>query len=119
MANNLGNNTKSTAPPKIYLKNGVLSSFVLFPPTAVEVSPEIIRLKIKKSTSNDQIPSFFLKTAADAIAPYLDFLADYMFSNGIFPDILKFAKVIPIYKSGTKSQVQNYRPIASRSLSFF
>ena len=35
-----------------------------------------------------------------------------MFTNGVFPDSLKIAKVVPIYKSGLKSQVQNYRPIA-------
>ena len=85
---------------------------MLFPPTAVEVSQEIIRLKIRKSTSHDQTPSFFLKTASDVIAPYLVLLVDYMFTDGIFLDKLKITKIVPIYKSGTKSQVQNCRPIA-------
>jgi len=32
--------------------------------------------------------------------------------NGIFPDKLKLAKVIPIFKSGAKDIASNYRPIS-------
>ena len=32
--------------------------------------------------------------------------------NGIFPEQLKFAKVCPIHKSGSKTDVANYRPIS-------
>ena len=112
IGNNLINNIKSASKPTSFLKNRVPSSFVLFSTTAVEISQEITRLKVKKSTNYDEIPSFFLKTAANVIAPYLALLIDFMFTNGVFPDSLKIAKVVPIYKSGLKSQVQNYRPIA-------
>ena len=112
IGNNLTNNIKSASKPTSFFKNRVPSSFVLFSTTAVETSQEITRLKVKKSTSYDEIPSFFLKTAANVIAPYLALLIDFMFTNEVFPDSLKIAKVVPIYKSGSKSQVQNYRPIA-------
>ena len=46
------------------------------------------------------------------ISPYLSFLMDFMFSNGLFPSILKLAKVIPIFKSGEKQAVNKYRPIS-------
>ena len=32
--------------------------------------------------------------------------------SGIFPDELKIARVIPLYKSGDKSDITNYRPIS-------
>ena len=32
--------------------------------------------------------------------------------SGVFPDILKIARVIPLYKDGNKSDVSNYRPIS-------
>ena len=36
----------------------------------------------------------------------------YSFHDGIFPDELKLAKVIPIYKSGSTMELSNYRPIS-------
>ena len=33
------------------------------------------------------------------------------FQQGIFPDSLKIAKVTPIFKSGDKNNISNYRPI--------
>ena len=32
--------------------------------------------------------------------------------KGNFPDELKIAKVIPIFKSGNKDSIENYRPIS-------
>ena len=110
IGNNLTNNIKPASKPTSFLKNRVPSFFGLFSTTAVEISQEITRLKVKKPTSYDEIPSFFLKIAANVIAPYLALLIDFMFTNGVFPDSLKIAKVVPIYKSRSKSQVQNYRP---------
>ena len=34
------------------------------------------------------------------------------FQNGIFPDELKIAKVIPMFISGDKADITNYRPIS-------
>ena len=38
-------------------------------------------------------------------------------TEGVFPDLLKTARVIPLYKSGEKTNINNYRPISI--LSFF
>ena len=42
----------------------------------------------------------------------LTFLINQSFHNGIFPDELKLAKVIPIYKSVSTMKLNNYRPIS-------
>ena len=34
------------------------------------------------------------------------------FQEGVFPDQMKSARVIPIHKEGSKSDVGNYRPIS-------
>lgn len=39
-------------------------------------------------------------------------LINTAFKEGIFPDSLKKASVVPVFKSGSKSEVTNYRPIS-------
>ena len=36
---------------------------------------------------------------------------NHSFVTAIFPDAMKIAKVIPIYKTGAKDEFNNYRPI--------
>ena len=50
--------------------------------------------------------------AAKVIAVPLAQLFNCTFLLGIFPASLKIAKIVPIYKSGDKSDVRNYRPIS-------
>ena len=35
-----------------------------------------------------------------------------IFTKGIFPDVLKTTKVIPLYKKGNQNYYKNYRPIS-------
>ena len=35
-----------------------------------------------------------------------------MLESGIFPDSLKIAKIIPLYKKGNINSITNYRPIS-------
>lgn len=42
----------------------------------------------------------------------LTFLINSSLKQGIFPDDLKLAKVLPIYKSGSTTTLSNYRPIS-------
>ena len=53
--------------------------------------------------------------AAKVIAAPLAQLFNYTFLSGSFPASLKIAKIVPIYKSGDKSDVSNYRPISTLS----
>ena len=34
------------------------------------------------------------------------------FTTGVFPDSMKTAKVIPLFKAGDKNSFSNYRPIS-------
>lgn len=53
-----------------------------------------------------------MQLAPSIIASTLSVLFNHSFKFGIFPDIFKTAKVVPIYKSGDKLEVNNYRPIS-------
>ena len=105
-------NTSSNYSHAHFIRNRVSSSMVSFSPSPQEVASALKRLKTNKSSGDDQIPWSFITIATDVISPYLSFLIDFMFSNGLFPSILKIAKVIPIFKSGVKQTLNNYRPIS-------
>jgi hypothetical protein len=36
--------------------------------------------------------------------------------SGIFPDMMKIAKIRPLFKKGVKLDIQNYRPISVPSI---
>ena len=55
---------------------------------------------------------FFVKTGAMVIAPILSVLYKACFKFCVFSSNLKIAQIIPVFKSGDKSQVTNYRPIS-------
>jgi len=57
------------------------------------------------------ISSFFVFCIAKKLSPYLCELFCYTFEFGVFLSGFKTAKVIPIYKSGSKSEMTNYRRI--------
>ena len=95
-----------------YLTKRLHQSLFLTPTTSFEVFNLTSGLKNTKSTGKDNISAYFLKVAAKVIAAPLAQLFNYTFLLGIFPASLKIAKIIPVYKSGDKSDVSNYRPIS-------
>ena len=60
----------------------------------------------------DGIPSRLAKRVLNSYIKPLTLLINKYFRDGIFPDELKLAKVIPIYKSGSTMELSNYRPIS-------
>ena len=59
----------------------------------------------------DEIPVTIIKRSKFVIADYLLHAFNHCMCVGEYPDISKIAKVIPIFKSGSKTEVQNYQPI--------
>ncbi|CAH1998295.1 unnamed protein product [Acanthoscelides obtectus] len=69
-------------------------------------------LKYRKSPGFDGIKSEHLKIIAEDITEPLTYLINKCFESGIYPSILKKGNIIAIHKSGTKTDVNNYRPIS-------
>ena len=55
---------------------------------------------------------YIYKISSSVIAPYLKKLINQCLIEGIFPSIYQCATVIPLYKSGCKTNLNNYRPIS-------
>ena len=84
----------------------------MLPNTPQEVFTVINFLKLNKASGNDDILLFFLKMAAQTIASPLSMLINSCFTFGVFPNKLKFAKVVSVFKKGPSNMLTNYRPIS-------
>lgn len=82
------------------------------PVTENEIFNIITDLKKSNSVGLDKISSNMLKSVVNHIVKPLTYLINRSLSEGIFPDILKVAKIIPLHKKGDKTSIDNYRPIA-------
>ena len=79
--------------------------------TAYEVFKVINSLK-NKSCPVSSYPVKVLKYISDIISPILADIINNSFSTGTFPELLKVARVVPVYKGGDKTEPNNYRPIS-------
>ena len=80
--------------------------------TAEEITKHIQNLKPKRSSGYDQISSKVLKEIGLIISRHLCLIVNQSLCTGIFPDRLKLAMVIPLFKKGDKRLFENYRPIS-------
>lgn len=91
------------------------STLFLFPTCTNEVKGIISELKSVGAPGEDGIRAEFLKNIREEIAEPLMLLANFCFEAGQFPDILKRGIIKPVYKSGEKTVISNYRPICLTS----
>ena len=65
-----------------------------------------------KSTGLDCIGPRLLKIGSTVLSPSVTFIINKSITSGVFPSIWKHAIVKPLYKSGAKDELNNYRPIS-------
>ena len=87
-----------------------------YPADGTEISRIIKNLKNHKSPGLDGLTAEILKVSHDVIVEKLTHLVNESLKSGTFPQVLKAARVVPIYKSGKKSIRENYRPISNLSV---
>ena len=105
-------------------KNGKLyinpdgSSFFLGPTVSDKISKIIDSLDSSKSTGPNGIIVFLLKSVKDFFSIWLSKLVNLCFETGVFPDILKLAKVSPLHKNDTVNDTVNHKILCDK-LNFY
>ena len=97
---------------KNYLGTPAPHSMYLFATSVAEILRVIKTLKNSNSLGHDNLPTKFIKLSAAQIAPALEKIFNLAMKSGTYPDALKVAKVIPIFKKGSPTSLNNYRPIS-------
>ena len=90
----------------------VKSSMFLTPVSSNEVLNTLINLTNSQSVGSDGLLPNIIKSNAPYISSQLAYIFNLSFSQGVFPKLLKNAVIVPIYKSGSRSDPNNYRPIS-------
>jgi len=87
-------------------------SCFLEPISSLELFNLISSLDNSFSTSHLGISNFLLKKISFNIVDILTFLFNFCINAGIFPECLKIAQTIPLFKKGDRKNINNYRPIS-------
>ncbi|XP_065642152.1 uncharacterized protein LOC136073836 [Hydra vulgaris] len=80
--------------------------------TLVELKNAFNTLQQNKRPGLDDTSVIVVKNVYDIIEYPLLHICNLSLKNGVFPDQLKLAKFVPIFKSGDDSIASNYRPIS-------
>ena len=118
LAEKLPNITKddipSTSAGKRKFKNSCKTLFTFNKITDREVYELLLKLDSNKGPGIDNLDVKSLKSVAHIISKHLTSLFNQSIENGIYPNNLKIAKCIPIYKGAPldPSDPANYRPIS-------
>lgn len=111
MANKINTNS-SKAQYEKYLPEELNCSIYLQQTNEEELTNIINSLSNKNSAGDDNISQKMLKNIIDKILPILIKLINASIQDRIYPDCLKYAKVLPIFKSGNRDDINNYTPIS-------
>ena len=97
--------------PTFHMKNGIQNTICLDSVVASEVKLIIKNLK-EGSSGWDGISASVLKSTYSSILEPLTHICNISITEGVFPNELKIARVVPIFKAGDPMSFSNYRPVS-------
>ena len=83
--------------------------------TQEEVSKIIRNLNTKKGSQTSETPTKVIKLNSDIFSNLIYKHFNYCIDKGEFPNYLKHANIVPVYKKNNKYEKENYRPVSSLS----
>ena len=94
------------------LTNKNKNSIFLFHTSVNEIKKVIENCDNKYSIDTLGFNMHIIQLIKDEVSPINLINFNICLQVGIFPVVLKTSKIIPIYKSGAKNELSNYRPIS-------
>ena len=95
-----------------YMKYQCPNSFFLSAVTYEEVLSQVKNLDSKKTCGPDGIGPKIVKACPELFANLLNRIFNNAIENGIYPNAMKIARILAIFKKGSKEDPNNYRPIS-------
>ena len=99
-----------------FLPPRIQNSFYLSPVCQQDVLNEIKKLHPRKAAGPDNIGNKILQLCPELFSYNLAIIYNHYIDIGEYPQALKIAKVIPIFKKGERCLSSNYRPISLLSV---
>ena len=96
----------------IYVPNVVAKSLFLAPTNAEEIISIVKSLNRSAATGFDSISMGVVLSSIHEIANVLSDICNLSFQTGIFPNLMKIARVTPIFKSEDSNNLANYRAVS-------
>nr|CAI5867556.1 unnamed protein product [Callosobruchus analis] len=106
------NMDKADRSPTDYFNANTHARFDFRPVSYIETGDAIVILKDGASKDPYGVTVKLIKSIKDLIFVPLAKLINYCLEHSTFPAVLKIAKVIPISKTGSENDLNNFRPIA-------
>ena len=111
LANNISSSTTSIHEYILRIPRQ-LNSIVLCPTTVHEIDKIIQDLPNKSSHGHDELSNITLKALRTSITFPLCHIFNQSLADGMFPEKMKWAEIIPLYKGKSMDLTINYRPIS-------
>ena len=103
---------KPTTHYSNYLQRSNTESLYLYATSPLEIKRITMETKSKSSSGLDDIPSKILKLLNEDVLIALSHIFNLSLKQGKFIDCFKVAKIVSVYKSGKRNDINNYRPIS-------
>ena len=90
----------------------IIQHYLMSKTSEQQLKEAVASSKLNKSSGCDSIHVNVIRAIYEEFKRPLFYIFDQSLKSGIFPNKLKIAKVFPVYKSGKKYVLSNYRPIS-------
>ena len=109
---NIGEQTATNLPQPTnsfsdYLNGHYAAHLFMFPTCEAEILHTTTNLKASTSEGHDNVSTKLLKQIVKEVATPLDHTVIILVSHGMFPNDMKLANIVPIFKNGNTKLFNN------------